>query len=110
MPNHREDEPIANFLLLVLLSRDQDILHRCVKVGTTVESIDWKDFTNLLICWPTQSERIHICKNVETFDKMLSLFVNELSNLKQLKSGLQDDLLTGRVRVPETVTKGAARL
>ena len=32
----------------------------------------------------------------------------ELKKIKSLKSGLQDDLLTGRVRVPETIVEGAA--
>lgn len=32
----------------------------------------------------------------------------EYEKLYLLKSGLQDDLLTGRVRVPETIKEGAA--
>ena len=91
----------------VLLSRDQDILRRCVKVGTTVESIDWKDFKNLLIAWPSQFERIRICNHIELLDKKLSLFFCELKKLTYFKYGLQDDLLTGRVCVPETIMEGA---
>ena len=106
-PNRQDDEPIAKFLLLVLLSRDQDILRRCVKVGTTVESIDWKDFKNLLIGWPSKSERVRICNHIETFDRKLSLFSCELKKLTYFKYGLQDDLLIGRVRVPETIMEGA---
>ena len=106
VPNSFNDEPIAEFLLLLLLSREQEILRRCVKIGTTVESIDWKDFKNLLVGWPSQSERLRICKHIEMFDKKLSIITGELRKLKQLKTGLLDDLLTGRVPVPETIMGG----
>lgn len=103
VPNNQANEPTAQFLLLILLSRDEDILRRCVKVGTTVESIDWKDFKNLLVGWPSQSERFLIFKQIKTVDNQVLIFSEELKKLHSLKSGLQDDLLTGRVRVPANI-------
>lgn len=40
--------------------------------------------------------------------KQIETFKIELEKLKHTKSGLQEDLLTGRVRVPETIMEGAA--
>ncbi|NTU50576.1 MAG: hypothetical protein HGA87_06865, partial [Desulfobulbaceae bacterium] len=45
-----------------------------------------------------------------TIDQQLSSEHVTLGKLKSLKSGLQDDLLTGRVRVPETVSFQGSKL
>jgi type I restriction enzyme S subunit len=97
------DETTAPFLRLVLVSREQEVLRRTVKTGTTVESIDWPVFKNLLVGWPSPAERRIICDFVSKVDADITYSVSELEKLAQLKSGLMSDLLTGRVRVPEDI-------
>ena len=54
---------------------------------------------------PEEQERI-ICKAVQ-LDQQMKAEQTELNKLQKIKSGLQDDLLTGRVPVPETIMEGA---
>ena len=105
IPN-TEYEPISSFLILVFSYREQDILRRTVKTGTTVESIDWNAFRNIEIAWPQKKERLRICHHFEAFDNQLTVLEEELKKLALLKSDLMSDLLTGRVRVPETIAGG----
>jgi type I restriction enzyme S subunit len=86
---------------------------------------DWWDLTKLqsatgqplitqrgvgevLICIPQIKEQNEIVKSVENFDQLIDIENKELLRIELLKLGLQDDLLTGRVRVPESIMEGAA--
>ena len=64
-------------------------------------------FNYFLIPIPPANEQGLIAKVIEGADRQIEASRNELKKLKTLKSGLQDDLLTGRVRVPETIMEGA---
>lgn len=66
------------------------------------------DIGELKIPCPNVNEQNVIVTTIEGLDLPLTKEQNELWKLKCLKSGLQDDLLTGRVRVPETIMEGAA--
>jgi type I restriction enzyme S subunit len=101
------DATTASFLKLVLASREQEFLRRTVKNGTTVESVNWKDFKNMFVGWPKPAEREQICKLIASFDQELATSIAENLKLCMLKSGLMTDLLTGRVRVPEMLDSPA---
>ncbi len=45
---------------------------------------------------------------LKAIDEQMTSELNEVQKYRSIKSGLQDDLLTGRVRVPETIMEGAA--
>jgi hypothetical protein len=53
-------------------------------------------------------EQSAIVERIFQQDNVLRAANTELNKLKFLKSGLQDDLLAGRVRVPESIMEGAA--
>ncbi len=57
--------------------------------------------------WPSFQEQNLIAEKLTAFDAQQITEERELKKLKMIKSGLQDDLLTGRVRVPETLMDGA---
>jgi type I restriction enzyme, S subunit len=59
------------------------------------------------IAWPAETEQDKIADYLLNADAVISSAHEELRKLLSLKSGLQDDLLTGRVRVPETIMEGA---
>jgi len=58
---------------------------------------------------PKFPEQEAIDHQIRTLDQQLDSEAAALAKLCSLKSGLQDALLTGRVRVRETITKGAER-
>lgn len=64
----------------------------------------------LLIAVPNPIEQSQCSAVYEDITKTLKSEFSELEKLKSLKSGIQDDLLTGRVRVPETIMKGAGQI
>jgi len=59
-----------------------------------------KDFT---IPVPEPIEQQMIAEYFNECAKAISEYEAELESYKNIKFGLQDDLLTGRVRVPETI-------
>jgi type I restriction enzyme S subunit len=52
---------------------------------------------------PSPEEQEAIVSKVETQDALISQELLSLGKLHHLKSGVMTDLLTGRVRVPETI-------
>lgn len=53
----------------------------------------------LLFLWPTKDEQDRIVYRIELMDRRTHKEADSLNKLKKQKSGLMDDLLTGRVRV-----------
>lgn len=82
-------------------------LHRWAGLQA-VPIVNKSQFGRMMIPVAPTSEQIQIAEAAEQFDRNILSEVNECQKLKNLKSGLQDDLLTGRVRVPETIRGGAA--
>lgn len=65
---------------------------------------------NLLVLVPHDSdEQTKIAQRLSLVADFLKREIYALNKAKHLKFGLQDDLLTGRVRVPETIMEGAVR-
>jgi type I restriction enzyme, S subunit len=62
----------------------------------------------LLFLWPEKEEQNNIVERVDAFDIRLDAEKNELTKLKKQKSGLMDDLLSGRVRVTELLKRQQA--
>ena len=66
--------------------------------------------SQIWIVYPANlDEQQRIVRSLNKFDVVIDSEQIELTKLKSLKSGLQDDLLTGRVRVPETILGGGGR-
>ncbi len=99
---------ISEYLLNYLISpvaqkRIKDLMSGNAITRLTLQKI--KDFT---IPIPEPIEQQMMAKYFKECAKTISAYEAELESYKNIKSGLQDDLLTGRVRVPETIMEGAA--
>jgi len=66
--------------------------------------INREELAEFVLGWPCPEEQRHIAGVLETMDREQVAIEAELSKLHQLKSGLMADLLTGRVRVPESIS------
>jgi type I restriction enzyme, S subunit len=77
--------------------------------GTTRYGLSTSAIANIPITLPEIDEQNLIAKRINESHEQIETLKKELDKLKHLKSGLQDDLLFGRVRVPETIMEGAAR-
>jgi type I restriction enzyme S subunit len=83
--------------------RTQSQIAREVK-GTTFFEITLADLRKIKIGLPRDpSEQKDIAGAIQTLERRLANESEGLSKLRQLKSGLMTDLLTGRVRVPTTI-------
>jgi type I restriction enzyme, S subunit len=70
-------------------------------------NINPTNLRQMLAAFPQNlKEQSEIVERIGQQDNTLRTEISELAKLKNIKSGLQDDLLTGRVRVPETLMEG----
>jgi type I restriction enzyme, S subunit len=73
--------------------------------GTTFPEITLGNLRQVRIAIPKScEEQERIVQFIDTQEKMLRSEEQQLSKLQSLKAGLMSDLLTGRVRVPESVS------
>lgn len=68
-------------------------------VGSTIKTIGLPFFKDYRIAFPPRNEQVRIAEHLMSMEGRQSASLSELSKLKKFKSGLMDDLLTGRVRV-----------
>ena len=103
-------ESNAVFLSTVLSSqigqKQLEVLNTC---GNR-QGLNYQQLGSFIVPWPEREERDLIAEQVKKTAADLSAEINELKKLRLLKSGLQDDLLTGRVRVPVTIMDGGNRV
>lgn len=71
------------------------------------QGLNYQQLGSFLVPWPGRGERELISECLGVADEELRAETTELAKLQHLKSGLSHDLLSGRVRVPETVVMGA---
>lgn len=64
------------------------------------------DRTNIALPKSVHEQEV-IAGRIDRIVELQNAEIHNLHKLQALKSGLQDDLLTGRVRVPETIMEGA---
>jgi len=82
------------------------------KQTTNLASINSTQLKAFGITCPSVAEQFLIAQRLSTFDKKMAVEQETLKKLRQQKSGLVDDLLTGRVRVTpllESVQQPAAQ-
>ena len=94
-------EADAIFLSTVLGStigqKQLDALNTC---GNR-QGLNYQQLGSFIVPWPEVGERHLIAEYVKKATIHLNRENDEVNKLRLLKSGLQDDLLTGRVRVPK---------
>ncbi|MCD6430077.1 MAG: restriction endonuclease subunit S [Deltaproteobacteria bacterium] len=64
-----------------------------------------QDLEKYLLPIPSPAEQDEISKKVESIDKPIKKEQQNLAKIRLIKQGLMQDLLTGRIRVPESVLK-----
>jgi type I restriction enzyme S subunit len=97
-------EIVPAFLALWINSpfgRDQILK---VQGGLAQQHFNVGELKTLLIAKPARDEQVRIVERIALLDSCISLEVETGAKLSRLKSGLMSDLLTGRVRVPESVS------
>ena len=94
----------SRFVLWALRSDSAQRQFTLQAKGTTFPEITLGNLRQLRIPLPqSRQEQDRIVEMIETQEEILRLAERELSKLQSLKSGLMNDLLTGRVRVPEGI-------
>jgi len=69
------------------------------EVGTTRAEISIKILRQLFVLIPPENEQQEIVKRIELVEESIRNGEHELRKVKLLKTGLMQDLLTGRKRV-----------
>lgn len=96
----------AKWLYYSLCNTRLDLLNE----ATGVPSLNRDRLHQVLVQDIAYSEQVKIVDTVEVFDRGMDAEEEVLKKLKVIKSGLMSDLLTGQVRVPETIAGGAEGL
>lgn len=88
----------VEFIVQALKTFAQKIKEDTVKVGTTVESIDFDALKRFNIPIPSLPEQRKIAEILSTWDEAIAASECLLASLRQRKKGLMQRLLTGQVR------------
>jgi type I restriction enzyme S subunit len=92
----------------VALMNDERVRRNVIReaTGTTVRHTSPDRVKNGLGVKPRREEQDQIVSTIHAFDSEIAATTTELTKLTAIKSGLMNDLLTGRVRVPENILDG----
>lgn len=74
---------------------------------TSVAAVYWRNLSTFLLPLPSRSEQDRIVSLLDAAEHQATAQLAELSKLRLLKSGLMEDLLTGRVRVTKLLEQAA---
>lgn len=88
-----------DFLLQSLTFHGEQILARCLKSGTTVESIEYNWLKSFTIQLPPLPEQIAIAAILSDMDTDITELETRLGKVRQVKQGMMRELLTGRTRL-----------
>ena len=94
----------TSYIKYYLDRENQFIFSLATGGGSTFPNITNKDLSNLPCMYPSLSEQHRIAEILTTADTYIEKEQNYLNKLQQIKKGLMQDLLTGKVRVTITPT------
>jgi type I restriction enzyme S subunit len=98
LPNKDNFDPL--FVLYTCIGAGDQILRDCMKTGTTVESIDLSALRRFKVMCPTNlSEQRAVAKACADMDAEITALETRLHKARQIKEGMMQNLLTGRVRL-----------
>ncbi len=89
----------AEYILHALIGSGDEILARCLKSGTTVESVEFGWLKSFTIWVPAPEEQAAIATILSDMDTELAELEARLAKTRQLKQGMMQELLTGRIRL-----------
>ena len=96
VPNERV---LPEYLLHSLTYHGERILARCLKSGTTVESIEFPWLKAFTIPVPALAEQEAIAEVLSDMDAEIVALEGKLTKARQIKQGMMQELLTGRIRL-----------
>jgi type I restriction enzyme S subunit len=67
--------------------------------GSTVYHLYGSDMSKFIISYPKKEEQTHIATILSDMDTEIESLEKQLSKYKQLKQGLMQNLLTGKIRL-----------
>ncbi|MDM8528479.1 restriction endonuclease subunit S [Anaerolineales bacterium HSG24] len=90
----------TDYLFYILMDEKIRQQFETLSSGSTVIGIKQSQFRKVLIRLPSDiKEQVNITSTIKSFDLQIDIHKDQLTKLKALKTGLMQDLLTGRVRV-----------
>ena len=92
---------VPDFVFHSLSSNGDRILARCLKSGTTVESIEFSWLKAFTIRLPRPPEQTAIATILSDMDAELAALEERLAKARAIKQGMMQELLTGRIRLIE---------
>ena len=93
------DKVSPDYLLHSLIAHGDHILARCLKSGTTVESIEFSWLKAFTIPIPALHEQTAIATILSDMDAEIAALEARLAKARSIKQGMMQELLTGRVRL-----------
>jgi len=93
------DHVLPEYLLHSLTCIGDRILARCLKSGTTVESIEFPWLKAFTIPIPTLLEQTAIADILSDMDGEIVALEAKLAKTQSIKQGMMQELLTGRIRL-----------
>jgi type I restriction enzyme S subunit len=91
---------IPAFLAYSIVGSSPRILARCMKAGTTVESIEFRWLKAFTIAMPPKAEQSAIAEALSDLDGLLSGLDRLIAKKRDLKQAAMQQLLTGQTRLP----------
>jgi type I restriction enzyme S subunit len=91
------------FLAHWFVAKSSLFLRKVTEATHGTKKLDMSELRRVFIGVPSPDEQQAIVKRLDKLDEYISVEIGERNKLEELKSGLMADLLTGRVRVPETL-------
>lgn len=82
-------------------------LRKATEATHGTKKLDMSEINRVILACPPLDEQPQIIERIDRADKLIEKHESEFDILRQLKSGLMSDLLTGRVPVPEGIATGA---
>ena len=104
----KKDRLISEYLLNYLISPVAQKRIKDLMSGNAITRLTLQKINDFKIPVPEPIEQQMIAEYFNECAITIIAYEAELESYRNIKSGLQDDLLTGRVRVPETIMEGAA--
>lgn len=89
----------SEFVLYCILHAGPDILASCLKAGTTVESIELTWLKRFAILLPNLDEQTAIATVLSDMDTEIESLESKLAKAREIKQGMMQELLTGRIRL-----------
>ncbi|MCF6364922.1 MAG: restriction endonuclease subunit S [Bacteroidales bacterium] len=83
----------------------KDITYYLTRQGAGRFKLNKESLQNLPILLPKPKEQIRISDFIQNFNKTIDIYNKEINKLQKQKTGLMQDLLTGKVRVTELLGK-----